>query len=47
VDLDGKAVGINIARASRVATFALPASVVRSVLEEMKSGQLVSTQPTD
>jgi serine protease Do len=35
VDLDGKAVGVNIARASRVATYALPATVVRPVAMEM------------
>jgi serine protease Do len=35
VDLDGMAVGVNIARASRVATYALPASVVRPIAEQM------------
>lgn len=35
VDLNGKAVGINIARASRVATYALPANVVRPVVADM------------
>ena len=32
VDLDGKVVGINIARASRVASYALPAAVVKPVV---------------
>lgn len=40
VGLDGKAVGINIARAGRVETFALPVSVVRTALVELMSGKL-------
>jgi len=47
VDLDGKAVGINIARASRVASYALPASVVKPLLGELKSRQMVNATPTD
>lgn len=47
VDLDGKVVGINIARASRVSSYAIPASQIRPLLEELKTGQLVSTTPTD
>jgi serine protease Do len=35
VDLEGKAVGINIARASRVATLALPADIARRAVHEM------------
>jgi serine protease Do len=35
VDLDGKVVGINIARASRVESYALPVSVVRPALDEL------------
>jgi serine protease Do len=35
VGLDGKAVGINIARASRVASYAIPASVVRSAITRL------------
>lgn len=35
LDLDGQAVGINIARASRVASYAIPAHVARSVLENL------------
>lgn len=35
VDLDGNAVGINIARVSRVATYALPASVAQQAVQEM------------
>ena len=40
VDLDGRTVAINIARAGRVASFAVPASVVLPLLEELKSGKL-------
>jgi len=36
VDLDGKAVGINIARAGRVSTYALPSSLVLPLIETMK-----------
>jgi Trypsin-like serine proteases, typically periplasmic, contain C-terminal PDZ domain len=35
VDLDGKAVGINIARAGRVESYALPAKVVREAVKKM------------
>ena len=44
VDLEGKVVGINIARASRVASYALPASAVKSVLAQMLAGELVATK---
>jgi serine protease Do len=37
VDLDGKAIGINIARASRVTTYALPARLVKQVLDDLKT----------
>jgi serine protease Do len=37
VNLDGKAIGLNIARASRVATYALPASLAREILAKLKS----------
>jgi len=36
VDLNGKAVGINIARAGRVSTYALPSSLVIPLIETMK-----------
>jgi serine protease Do len=35
VDLDGKAVGLNIARAGRVESFALPATVVREAVKKL------------
>jgi serine protease Do len=37
VDLDGKAIGINIARASRVSTYALPSRLVKQVLASLKT----------
>jgi serine protease Do len=40
VDLDGKAVGLNIARAGRVESYALPAEIVVSLIEDLKSGRL-------
>jgi serine protease Do len=39
VDLDGKAVGINIARAGRVESFALPGSVVREAVKKILETQ--------
>jgi serine protease Do len=39
VDTDGKVVGINIARALRVTTFALPADTVQRLVQELKDGQ--------
>jgi serine protease Do len=35
VDLDGKAVGLNIARAGRVESYALPAAVVRASVAKL------------
>lgn len=37
VDLDGKVIGINIARAGRVESYALPASLIRPLLPELMS----------
>ncbi|MBW3598243.1 MAG: PDZ domain-containing protein [Planctomycetes bacterium] len=42
VDLNGHAVGINIARAGRVASFAIPATVVKEVLASLMKVQPVS-----
>jgi serine protease Do len=39
VDLDGKAVGINIARAGRTETFAIPAEEIQSLIGDLKSGK--------
>jgi serine protease Do len=37
VNLDGKAIGLNIARAGRVASYALPAELVKRIFENLKS----------
>ncbi len=42
VDLDGKAVGMNISRASRVTTYALPASLVQKILDRLKAKEKTS-----
>jgi serine protease Do len=47
VNLDGEAVGINIARASRVASYALPADVVQSLVEKLKPDQTVNMTSVD
>ena len=39
VDLDGNAVGINIARVSRVSSYALPATAIQPVLADMLAGK--------
>lgn len=48
LDLDGHAVGINIARAGRVSSYALPAAVVRTQVNQMlssaKSSQILTTK---
>ena len=36
VNLDGRAIGLNIARASRVSTYALPARLAKRILAELK-----------
>jgi serine protease Do len=48
VDLDGKAIGINIARAGRVESYAIPAEAVQRLIPDLKSGKLApppSTRP--
>jgi serine protease Do len=40
VDLDGRAVGVTIARAGRVETYALPADAVRALIPDLQSGKL-------
>jgi serine protease Do len=47
VDLDGKAVGLNIARAGRVESYALPAALVRETVEKLLQPQLTSTPAGD
>jgi serine protease Do len=39
VDLDGKVIGINIARAGRTETLAIPAEAIKPLLEDLKSGK--------
>ena len=39
VDLDGKVLGVNIARAGRVETWVLPGEVIRPLLADMKAGK--------
>ncbi|MFN4242305.1 MAG: PDZ domain-containing protein [Tepidisphaerales bacterium] len=39
LDLDGRVVGINIARAGRVETYALPVEVVRGLLDDVMAGK--------
>jgi serine protease Do len=43
VDIDGKVVGLNIARAGRVESYALPAAVVRDAVDRMLKTELVSS----
>jgi len=40
VDLDGKVVGINIARAGRTETYAIPSDDIQPLLGDLKSGKL-------
>ena len=40
VDLDGKAVGINIARAGRTESYAIPTEAVLGLIADLKSGKL-------
>ena len=47
VDLDGKVVGINIARAGRVESYAIPAATVKTVLADLISGKLSPTPPAE
>lgn len=39
VDLDGRVLGINIARAGRVETWTLPAEVITPILKDLKAGK--------
>ena len=45
VDIDGKAVGLNIARAERTKTYAIPASTLTKLLARVGDGKL--TEPKD
>ncbi len=48
VDLDGKAVGINIARAGRTESYAIPTETILSILPDLlKAGKLVPKEDAD
>lgn len=49
LDIEGKAVGVNIARAGRVESYALAASIVKPILEDMKAGKYAPAEakPTE
>ncbi|HZL87656.1 MAG TPA: PDZ domain-containing protein [Pirellulaceae bacterium] len=47
VDLEGKVVGINIARAGRVESYAIPAGVIKTLLPDLMSGKLDPNPQTD
>jgi serine protease Do len=40
VDLDGKVIGVNIARSGRTETLAIPAETIKTLLDDLKSGKL-------
>jgi serine protease Do len=44
VDLDGKTIGINLARAGRVETFAAPAEAVQALISDLENGKLPPPQ---
>jgi serine protease Do len=44
VDLNGQVLGINIARAGRTETYAIPSEVVQSLLDDLKSGKLAPSK---
>jgi serine protease Do len=45
IDLDGKAVGVNIARAGRVESYAIPSEVLKPLLIDLMSGKLAPPAP--
>jgi serine protease Do len=45
--LDGKAIGLNIARAGRIASYALPAATVKEIIEELTERTRVSVEHRD
>jgi serine protease Do len=47
VDLDGKAVGINIARAGRTESYAIPTEAVLALLGDLMSGKLAPKEDPD
>jgi serine protease Do len=47
VDLDGQVVGMNIARAGRVETYAIPSEALRELLPDLRSGKLAPVPVED
>jgi serine protease Do len=47
IDLDGKAIGINIARAGRTESYAIPSETIVGLLSELKSGKLAPKEEVD
>jgi S1-C subfamily serine protease len=47
VNLDGKTVGINIARGGRVESYAIPSEAITAILEDLKSGKLAPRPEPD
>lgn len=47
VDLDGHCVGVNIARALRVASYALPASVAKETVEKLRGGEKYTSRGSE
>jgi len=45
VDLSGKVVGVNIARAGRVESYAIPTADVLALVDDLKSGKLAPPKP--
>jgi serine protease Do len=46
VDLEGRAIGLNIARAGRTETYALPAATLLPLLPDLQSGKLAPPTAT-
>jgi serine protease Do len=47
VDLDGKTIGVNIARADRVESYAIPTEAILPLLGDLKSGKLAPKPPEE
>jgi serine protease Do len=48
VDLEGRVIGVNISRAGRTESYAIPSEVIQGILEEMKTGKFaLATNKTE
>jgi serine protease Do len=47
VDLNGRAVGVNVARAGRIESYSVPAKVVLEILGDLKSGKFAPPKPAE